>query len=149
MADHISWAGQQRKLSVRADKRMQSTDKVPLGKQKMKIAKHRTYMQITKTQKKHQKQEEMDTEAIRNKIEGFGKTAEQLAKGIAGRLVGPIPPGLIPMVSIGDADGRVLVAVLPSKRGETMGGEGDPFAAALKAFKEALKDYGPIEDIGV
>jgi len=32
LAHHIPWAGQKRKLSVRADKRMQGTNKVPLAK---------------------------------------------------------------------------------------------------------------------
>jgi hypothetical protein len=99
--------------------------------------------------KEDQEYQELDAEEIRKKIQSFGQMAQSAAEAIGERLVGPIQAGLIPMVSVGDHTGRVLVAVLPTKPGETIGGEGDPFAEALKAFKEALKNYGQIVDIGV
>lgn len=99
--------------------------------------------------KEERQYEELDFQEIRKKIESFGKMAQHAAEAIGEHLVAPIPAGLIPMAFEGDSSGRVLVAVLPTKPDEVMGGKGDPFQHTLKAFTQALKHYGPIEDIGV
>jgi len=93
--------------------------------------------------------EEFDCADIRAKIESFGKTAQCIAEAIGENLVAPIPANLVPMAFDSNSHGTVLVAILPGKSRHAMNGTGDPFAEVLEAFKKALKDYGPIEDIGV
>jgi DNA polymerase-4 len=72
---------------------------------------------------------------------GVGKVTEGILNGVGVETVGDLQdyPG----------DLRALVAdVLAKKPNDVVGGERDPFLHALKAFKKALRHYGPIEDIG-
>jgi hypothetical protein len=93
--------------------------------------------------------EEADAEEIRETIEKLGQNAQAMAVAIATGLIGPVQAGYTPIVFRGDRYGRVLVAVLPNRLDRPIGGEGDPFEEALRAFSKALKDYGPIGEIGV
>lgn len=93
------------------------------------------------------KDERAYSQETRRKIEKFGDAAQSLAKGLAGELAGEIQADIFPMAVAGDSDGRVLVAVLPHKEGETFGHKSDPFIRVFSAFRKALKGYGPIKNI--
>ena len=92
--------------------------------------------------------ESTDAGGIEHMIDKFGETARHAAKAIASDLAGPVPPDAFPMTLVGDRDGRVLVAILPHKEGETFGHKNDPFIRVFSAFRKALKGYGTITGIG-